>query len=338
MKIQVEAQNGCYDIHIGANQLNDSIVGAYKNYAVITDETVFALYGKYFDKERAIILKPGEQSKSFQNLELILNRLLEMGLNRNDAVVALGGGVVGDIAGFAAAIFKRGVQLVQVPTTLLAQVDSSVGGKVAVNLAGGKNMVGTFYQPHVVIADTEVLETLDKRQYAAGMAEVIKYAYIADKELYVWLREGNMPLELVIQKCCSIKADIVQQDPFDNGIRMILNYGHTVGHAIETAAGYGALLHGEAVAAGMVYAAFIGEKLGISPPGLMEDTAALVSAYNLPYTVEKEILKKALFYISADKKAKDKKISLILLSEVGRAEIHEIETQKIVDILGEYAL
>lgn len=338
MKVQVQAPNGQYAIDIGINKLSRSIAAGYKHYAVITDATVFGLYGHHFEQERTIILPPGEPSKSFANLEMILNRLLELGLNRNDAVIALGGGVVGDIAGFAAAIFKRGIQLVQVPTTLLAQVDSSVGGKVAVNLAGGKNMAGTFYQPHAVVADTGTLETLDKREFAAGMAEVIKYAYIADKSLYVWLREGNMPLERIIHTCCQIKADIVAQDPFDTGIRMILNYGHTVGHAIETAAGYGTFLHGEAVAAGMVYAALLGEKLGISPTGLREDTAALVSKYNLPYTVGNELLRKALGYIAADKKAQDGKISLILLDSVGKAGIHEVETDKIIDILGEYAL
>ncbi len=338
MKLKVNAVNGSYDIKIGGGLISADILSAYTNYAVITDENVLKLYGGHFDPEKTIVLKPGEESKSFENLHMILERLLGMGLNRGDAVVALGGGVVGDIAGFAAAVYKRGARFVQIPTTLLAQVDSSVGGKVAVNLDGGKNMAGAFYQPEVVIADTDALSSLDARQYAAGMAEVIKYAYIADAELYVKLKEGGGDISDIIHTCCAIKADIVEQDPFDHGLRMILNYGHTIGHALETAAGYGKFLHGEAVALGMVYAALIGEKLGISPGGLMEDTKALVSLYDLPYTVESGILKAALGYISADKKAERDGISFIFIDSVGSAVIKKVETEKILNILGEYAL
>lgn len=338
MKLRVEAQNGSYDINIGRGLITAELFSGLGNYAVITDENVFRLYGKLLDADRAIVLQAGEESKSFENLHMILERLLEMGLNRSDAVVALGGGVVGDIAGFAAAVYKRGARFVQIPTTLLAQVDSSVGGKVAVNLAGGKNMAGAFYQPEVVIADTAALDSLDARQYAAGMAEVIKYAYIADAQLYIQLKEGIAPPEDIISTCCAIKADIVEQDPFDHGLRMILNYGHTIGHALETAAGYGKYLHGEAVALGMVFAAYIGERLGISPEGLRDDTIALVSRYDLPYTVEDETLKKALGYISADKKAERDGISFIFIDKVGSAVIKKVETDKILNILGEYAL
>ncbi len=338
MKLRVSAENGSYDINIGGGLISADILSGYPNYAVITDENVFKLYGSLFDAKRTIVLPPGEESKNFENLKMILERLLDMGLTRNDAVVALGGGVVGDIAGFAAAVYKRGARFVQIPTTLLAQVDSSVGGKVAVNLEGGKNMAGVFYQPEVVIADTAALDSLDKRQYAAGMAEVIKYAYIADAELYIKLKEGGAAPEDIIRTCCAIKAKIVEQDPYDHGLRMILNYGHTIGHAIETAAGYGKYLHGEAVALGMVYAALIGERLGISPEGLMEDTKALVSQYDLPYTIEDDALKNALRYISADKKADADGISFIFINKVGSAVIEKVKTDKILNILGELAL
>jgi 3-dehydroquinate synthase len=224
---------------IGKGIINDAIAENYGNHAVITDKNVARLYAGKLDAKNIIELEPGEGSKSFAELERILDFMLDEGINRNDAVVAIGGGVVGDIAGLAAAIFKRGIDFIQVPTTLLAMVDSSVGGKVAVNLSGGKNMVGAFYQPKAVYADISTLDTLNERQYAAGMAEVIKYGYIADADMLASLKEKSFDVESIIFDCCSIKADYVAKDPFDTGVRMQLNYGHTIGHAIETAAGYG---------------------------------------------------------------------------------------------------
>lgn len=335
MELKVNAANGSYAIEIGNKLLGAYQPDAFKRYVVITDKNVYGLYGKAFDPKRCIVLPAGEQSKNFNTLKKILDQLLVLGIDRSDAVIALGGGVVGDIAGFAAAIFKRGTKLIQIPTTLLAQVDSSVGGKTAVNLEGGKNMVGTFYQPNLVIADTDVLKTLDKRQYAAGMAEVIKYGYIADEEMYSSLKAGEYEIEKIVYYCCQIKASIVEKDPFDTGERMKLNYGHTIGHAIESAAGYGTLLHGEAVAVGMVYAAWVGECLGISPEGLTQDTKELVQKMGLPDSVDTPILKKALAYLAADKKAEDGKINFVLIDKVGHAVLEKLKIADIQKIVKE---
>jgi len=259
---------------------------------------------------------------------------MQMNLDRRSVVVALGGGVVGDIAGFAAATFKRGVRLVQIPTTLLAQVDSSVGGKTAVNLPGGKNMVGAFYQPEKVIIDTSFLDTLDKRQLAAGMAEVIKYSYIYDADMHEKLQAGKYALEDAVARSCAIKADYVKRDPFDRGVRMQLNYGHTVGHAIETAAGYGVYLHGEAVAIGMVYAAALGEKLGVSPEGLTTDTRNMLEKHNLPCRAGRDVAEAAAQILAADKKAENGMISFVLLDRIGHAVLRKLH----VDVIKEFIM
>ena len=318
-KVQVNADNGSYEILIGKDILNDSYLKAFTNYVVVTDEIVYGLYKERFPEAKFIVLKAGETSKSMENLEHIYDRLMEFKMDRGGILAALGGGVVGDICGFAAATFKRGIRFVQYPTTLLAQVDSSVGGKVAVNLKSGKNMVGAFYQPIAVFADTAALQTLDKRQYAAGMAEVIKYAYIADSKLHQDLQRGGEKIDTIVKRCCEIKADYVRQDPYDTGIRMQLNYGHTIGHAIETVAGYGRFLHGEAIAIGMVYAARLGEALGISPEGLAQDTISLLRKYGLPVMLEKDILLDALQILLADKKAENGDIYFVLIDRIGHA-------------------
>ncbi len=319
MKLKVEAANGCYDIIIEKNILQDALIPDAGNYAVVTDSNVYELYAKQLDREKVIVLPAGEGSKNFMELERILDNLLQMGMNRNDTLIALGGGVIGDIAGFAAAIYKRGISFVQVPTTLLAMVDSSVGGKVAVNLPGGKNMAGAFYQPEAVFADACVLDTLDSRQYAAGMAEVIKYGYIADSLLLEKLKRNEYEIESVIYDCCRIKAAYVEEDPYDKGVRMQLNYGHTIGHAVETVAGYGKYLHGEAVAIGMLAAARLGEALGISPAGLADETAALLKQYALPHTLDRALLAEAAGAIAKDKKAADGKVDFVLIDRPGHA-------------------
>ncbi len=338
MKLRVNAQNGAYDIRIGSGLIADEALIGYDRYAVITDDVVYPLYGGRFEREQCYILPAGEASKNMREYEGILEFLLKRNLGRTDAVVALGGGVVGDIAGFAAATFKRGVGFVQVPTTLLAQVDSSVGGKVAVNLPGGKNMAGAFYQPSSVIADTDTLKTLDKRQYAAGMAEVIKYAYIASAPLHTMLAEQKFEIEQVIYDCCAIKAKYVEQDPFDKGVRMQLNYGHTFGHAIEAAAGYGAYLHGEAVAMGMALAAYVGERLSVSPGGLARDTAALLKAYGLPHEVDGKLKDKLAGYLGTDKKAEHGAVDFILIDRIGHAAIQKIALTELAKLLKEYKI
>ncbi len=337
-KVSVSAENGTYDILIGGGILSEECCKGYTDYAIVTDDVVHPLYHNYFPSAKWIVLKAGEAAKNMQNLELIFEKLMEYGIDRRGAIVALGGGVVGDIAGFAAATFKRGIAFVQIPTTLLAQVDSSVGGKVAVNLPSGKNMVGAFYQPDVVVADTDTLKTLDRRQYAAGMAEVIKYSYIFDAALHQKLLAGTEPIEELIARCCEIKADYVRRDPYDKGDRMQLNYGHTIGHAIETVAGYGTFLHGEAVAIGMMIAAKMGEKLGISPVGLVEDTQAMLEKYGLPTSADTALLQSALNILLADKKAEGTKIAFIFIDRIGHAVIKSLEVTAIQNMIKELYL
>lgn len=328
-QVFVSAENGNYDIIIGEEIISDLYLNEYTDYAVVTDDVVYELYYERFPNAKWIVLPAGEASKSMKNLEMIYGKLMKYGIDRKGAVAALGGGVVGDITGFAAATFKRGISFVQYPTTLLAQVDSSVGGKVAVNLEGGKNMVGAFYQPAVVVADTTALKTLDKRQYAAGMAEVIKYAYIYDAALHKTLFAESFEIDAVVQRCCEIKADYVKRDPYDTGDRMQLNYGHTIGHAIETVAGYGTYLHGEAISVGMICAAALGEKLGISPAGLAQDTAALLKQYSLPILIPKNLMDEALNILLSDKKAEGGKIGFVLIDRVGHAVVEYLDEKLI---------
>lgn len=333
-KVRVDAANGSYEILIGPGILRNWEPEG--NYAVVTDENVLRDHGENFPQERyAAVLAPGEQSKNMCELEAVLDGLLEKGLGRQDCVVAFGGGVVGDVGGFAASCYKRGVPFVQVPTTLLAQVDSSVGGKVAVDLRGGKNLAGAFYQPRLVIADTDTLNTLPEREIAAGMAEVIKYGYIADRAFHDRLAGGSVPFEDIVETCCRIKARYVEEDPLDHGIRAQLNYGHTIGHALEAAAGYGRYLHGEAVGIGMVYAAALGEKLGISPPELREDTEKLLQRYGLPVDADHAELRAALNIISNDKKAVGESVDMIFISEIGQAVIRRLTVQQIADMMEE---
>lgn len=331
-KVRVEARNGSYDIEIGPG-----LIAGWtppEQYAVVTDKNVHALYGERFPKDRyAAVLPAGEGSKRIVQLEQILEAMVRMDLDRSATLVALGGGVVGDIAGLAAAMYKRGIPYVQMPTTLLAQVDSSVGGKVAVDLAGGKNLAGAFYQPSLVLADTTVLSTLPKREWAAGMAEVIKYGYIADEKLHDALARGDTPVEWMVSTCCAIKARYVREDPFDTGVRMQLNYGHTLGHAIELSAGYGTYLHGEAVAAGMVYAARLGEALSISPKGLAEDTASLVRQYGLPDSVDVKILQTAIGRLGTDKKIFGGHLKMVFVDRIGHAVLQEVAPGEIMKVL-----
>ena len=335
MKLEVNAPYGKYDIVFEKNIIGEQLIRSYQNYVVVTDSNVAELYGRRFAAERQMVLEPGEQSKDMKHLEKILAFLNETGIDRDGVVVALGGGVVGDITGLAASLYKRGIQLIQIPTTLLAQVDSSVGGKVAANMPWGKNMIGAFYNPSVVYIDTSVLDSLDKRQYAAGMAEVIKYAYIADNELYSDLCEGNDDIDSIVYRCCVIKKRYVEEDPFDTGARMELNYGHTLGHAIEAAAGYGTFLHGEAVAIGMVYAAMIGERQGVSPKGLINNTIEMLEKYELPSRIEKDLLYRAIELLGTDKKILDGKINFILLEEIGRAVRIPLRINEVAAILKE---
>jgi 3-dehydroquinate synthase len=273
------------------------------------------------------VLPDGEQHKTLDTVSKVLDALVAARMNRDCAVLALGGGVVGDIAGFAAACYQRGVDFVQLPTTLLAQVDSSVGGKTGVDHPGGKNLIGAFHQPVAVVADTDTLGTLSDREFRAGFAEVIKYGLIRDADFLDWiesnldglLRRDPAPLASAIRRCCECKAWIVARDEREQGERALLNLGHTFGHAIETGAGYGSWLHGEAVAAGMAMAAELSRRIGWLDRADVGRIRALLSRAGLPVDPPRFGGDRALELMRMDKKVKAGRIRLVLLERVGGA-------------------
>lgn len=303
---------------------------------VVTDETVAPLYLARVTAALAgkaiitVVLPAGETVKTLDGANRIFDALLAAPCDRDVTVIALGGGVVGDLAGFAAACYQRGVAFIQAPTTLLAQVDSSVGGKTGVNHARGKNMIGAFYQPLRVVADTDTLATLERRQFAAGLAEVIKYGVIADAEFFAWL-ENNLDavlklesdaLAFIIEKSCAIKAGIVAQDELESGPRALLNLGHTFGHAIETGLGYGAWLHGEAVATGMAMAAALAARMGRLSAADESRIVNLLAAAGLPVApFEGLAAAEMLRLMRVDKKARGGRVRLILPAGIGAAGI-----------------
>jgi 3-dehydroquinate synthase len=272
-------------------------------------------------------LPDGERYKTLQTAGLVFDLLVDQKMNRDATVVALGGGVVGDIAGFAAACYQRGVGYVQIPTTLLAQVDSSVGGKTGVNHPGGKNLIGAFHQPLAVFADTDTLSTLPERELKAGLAEVIKYGCVWDAALFDWL-ELNMhalvhrepdALAHAIVRSCEIKAAVVAQDERENDIRAILNFGHTFGHAIEAATGYERYLHGEAVGLGMVMAADFSQRLGLIDRQARDRVVALLTLAGLPTEAPRVGAARAFELMQMDKKVKAGTVRLVLMQRLGRA-------------------
>jgi 3-dehydroquinate synthase len=303
---------------------------------LVSNETVAPLYLDTVRRALAgyqlaqVILPDGESHKTLQVLNRIFDALLEHRFNRNCCLVALGGGVIGDMTGFAAASYQRGVDFIQIPTTLLAQVDSSVGGKTGVNHALGKNMIGAFHQPRCVLADTETLNTLDDRQLAAGLAEVIKYGLIMDAGFFTWL-ENNIErliardadaLGYAIERSCQCKAEIVAADEREAGRRVLLNLGHTFGHAIETGMGYGNWLHGEAVAAGMTMAADLSARHGWLAGADLERIRRLLSRARLPVVAPPDIGRKQFLDLMAvDKKADDGGLRLVLLEAIGKARL-----------------
>ena len=313
---------------------------------VVTDSTVGPLYLNRLIPslenagfETAVCEIPaGEASKCAEQLSRLWECMMDFGLTRTDAVVALGGGVVGDLAGFAAATILRGVDFVQIPTTLLAQVDSSVGGKVAIDLQHGKNLAGAFWQPRLVLMDPAVLGTLDDAAFADGMAEVIKYGCIRDAAFLSWLeqhpsrQEIMADIEHVLYTCCDIKRAVVVEDERDTGARMVLNFGHTLGHAYELAGRYRTWTHGQAVAAGMVKAAELGVTLGITPAGLPERIGVLLGCFGLPVAIPCTHADYAAA-IGLDKKGAGDSISVILLEEAGRAAAHPMPKAKLLEEL-----
>ena len=341
--VSVDLGPRSYDIVIGENLLTEagkrlSPHLKAKRVAVVTDENVYGLHGKVLEAalsefETHMIVRPaGESQKSFEGLQAVLGALFEAGFDRNDTVIAFGGGVIGDLTGFAASIFKRGCQFMQIPTTLLSQVDSSVGGKTAINNQYGKNLIGAFYQPKLVLADTSVLKTLPERELKAGYAEVVKYGLLGDSAFFNWLNEnGQDVLDLkadaiaqAVAVSCETKARIVAADELERGERALLNLGHTFAHALEIEAGYsGDLLHGEAVSAGMEMAFEFSAAQKLCRP---EDAAKVKSHFNkLGLTSINEVASllgdpnKLLSHMDQDKKNEGGALTLILARAIGEA-------------------
>ncbi|MGL4696267.1 3-dehydroquinate synthase [Enterococcus larvae] len=315
--------------------------------AIVTDTTVDELYGSLvlnqltangFETTK-IVVPAGETSKSLENTEKIYEHLAENQFTRSDGILALGGGVIGDLAGFAAATYMRGIHFLQVPTTLLAQVDSSIGGKTGVNTKNAKNLVGAFWQPDGVLIDPNTLNTLEPRRLKEGIAEIVKSAAIADKELWEKLENLKDEQDLlahapeIITACLKIKRAVVQEDELDNGIRLILNFGHTIGHAIENTAGYGVVSHGEAVAIGMVQINRIAEQKGLTPEDTTEQLITMLKKFGLPISYDnwnEETLYQALTH---DKKTRGTAIKIILLEEIGKAKIVPTEIEEMKEYL-----
>jgi 3-dehydroquinate synthase len=339
--LTVDLGDRSYPIHIGPGLLSqpDLIVPhlLQKRVMVVTNTTVAPLYLAQLTatlesagvKVAKVVLPDGEVYKNWETLNLIFDALLTDRAERKTTLIALGGGVIGDMTGFAAACYQRGVPFIQIPTTLLSQVDSSVGGKTGINHPLGKNMIGAFYQPKVVLADTDTLKTLPPRELSAGLAEVIKYGLIWDAEFLAWL-EANMDklraldaaaIAHAIYRSCEIKAQVVGEDEREGGIRAILNLGHTFGHAIETGMGYGNWLHGEAVAAGMVMAAQTSQRMGWISEADVERTRALIRAAGLPDVAPDLGVDTYLEYMGHDKKVEGGKMRFVLLKKLGEAVI-----------------
>ena len=354
--LHVDLAERSYPIYIGPDLIDDPAI--YRRHIsgqqvmIVTNETVAPLY---LDRVRSaidefntevVILPDGEQYKNLSEWQKIIDGLLQSRFNRQCTVMALGGGVVGDMAGFAAACYQRGVKFIQIPTTLLSQVDSSVGGKTGVNHPLGKNMIGAFYQPQCVIADTNTLNTLDARQLSAGIAEIIKYGLIDDPDFFTWL-EGNMDalvgrsqdaLAYAIRRSCEDKARIVAADELESGCRALLNLGHTFGHAIETGMGYGRWLHGEAVAAGICMAADLSNRQGWLPKKQQARIELLIQRAGLPTSPPDSVTPaKFIELMRVDKKVLTGEIRLVLLNQLGHSVITEdFDADNLQDTLNEY--
>ncbi len=341
LTVAVATPGGHYPILIGAGLLAQPSTWAglprAADAVIVSNPAVWALFGRQLQaalrplhrRVSHVLLPDGEQHKEWASLELIFQHLLATGCDRKTQLYALGGGVVGDMAGFAAATYMRGVPFVQVPTTLLAQVDSSVGGKTAINHALGKNMIGAFHQPLRVVCDLDTLVSLPARELAAGLAEVIKYGPIADMAFLAWL-EASLPALLAcepaalahaVRRCCEIKAQVVGADERESGVRAILNFGHTFGHAIEAGQGYGRWLHGEAVACGMVMGMQLSADLGLVPQALVQRLVHLLQAAGLPTRAPAMPVARWLELMQVDKKAEGGEIRFVVIEEPGRAAV-----------------
>ena len=346
--MRVELGERSYDILIGESwisKLGEGLAFVPQNSQIImiTDKNVFDLYGPQvlgilriagFKVEPAVI-PGGEECKNLTTVAWLYDQMIAHGLDRKSTVLALGGGIVGDVAGFAAATYMRGIALIQIPTTLLAQVDSSVGGKTGVNLSQGKNLVGSFYQPGLVFVDVAFIKTLPEREYLTGLAEIIKYGIIWDQDLFNYLEEHQAKIKSrdskclmhITDRCCSIKADIVAQDETESGLRALLNLGHSFGHAFEALTNYQKYTHGEAVAIGIIYAARLAHHLGILPIVDLNRITNLIRLYGLPLSFGNLHSPAIVAQMRKDKKNVGGKIQLILPTTIG--------TSKIVDDVSE---
>lgn len=357
-EIIVELGARSYPIYIGKNLLGiKNLISSKipcKQVLVVTNATIAPLYlekvlnslKKNHDIE-VIILPDGEQYKTLDTVYEVITKLLDKRFSRNSCLLALGGGVIGDITGFSAACYQRGIKFIQLPTTVLAQVDSSVGGKTGVNHPAGKNMIGAFHQPIAVIIDTDFLDTLDKREICAGLAEVFKYGLIRDANFFIWL-ESNIDkllmlesetLTYAIEQSCKNKAKIIEQDEQESGMRAILNFGHTFGHAIETGLGYGKWLHGEAVALGMLMAADLSCQLGWISELLVTRIKNILVKLDLPVLLPSDfdpIYCRELMMV--DKKTKDGVLFLVLLHDIGDAFVtNEFDENLLMDTLHKFS-
>ena len=354
--LTVDLGERSYPIHIGQGLLDDGqCIGERipsRQVMIVTNDVVAPLYLERLQaalaglEVAAVILPDGEKYKNLETLDRIYDALLEKRFDRGCTLVALGGGVVGDMTGFAAATYQRGVHFVQVPTTLLSQVDSSVGGKTGVNHPLGKNMIGAFYQPRAVIIDIDTLNTLPDRELSAGLAEVIKYGLINDPEFFAWLEENMAalrrrepaPLAHAIERSCADKAAIVAEDEREAGKRALLNLGHTFGHAIETGMGYGEWLHGEAVGAGMCMAARLSQRLGWMPAEEVERVERLVAAAGLPTKPPPLGADRFEALMAVDKKVQAGQLRLVLLEGIGAAVVTaDFSRQALHELLEEEA-
>lgn len=311
--------------------------------AVVTDENVYKLYGdtikisliNYGFEHNFIVIKPGEKSKSMEVLNYVYTKLIDSKITRGDLIIALGGGVTGDLAGFAASTYLRGIDYVQIPTSLLAQIDSSIGGKVAINLEQGKNLIGSFYHPKKVLIDPVVLNTLPDKFIKDGLGEIIKYSCIKDLDFFDMLmniktkEDLNENIEDIIFVCCNIKKEIIEMDERDTGIRMILNFGHTLGHAIENYYNYELYTHGEAVSIGMYYITQRSEALGYTELGTSEKIRKILLNFNIDYNLPKVNLNIIRELVCLDKKNISGNISLIILKKIGEAFIEKTSIENI---------
>ncbi|QWD64145.1 3-dehydroquinate synthase [Polynucleobacter sp. MWH-UH2A] len=351
--LEVDLGNRSYPIYIGADLIDqpDLFKACEKSSSIfiVSNTTVAPLYAQRLTKTletfgktvRTIVLPDGESYKDWKNLQLIFDDLLKFGADRQTMLVALGGGVIGDMTGFAAASFMRGVRFIQVPTTLLAQVDSSVGGKTGINHPLGKNMIGAFHQPVAVIADLNTLKTLPARELSAGLAEVIKHGAIADAKFLDWIEANAKSLlacdtdamSHAVLRSCEIKSAVVSADEREGGIRATLNFGHTFGHAIEAGMGYGEWLHGEAVGCGMVLGADLSCRLNYISKAEAEHLTKIIQSMNLPIVPPKFGGKRYLELMQVDKKTESGQIRYVVLEKIGKAQIQGVPDAQVLETL-----